>query len=102
MATSKVDTQQMRNIADNVQELAGQYVEKVGELYGVGEELDRMWDGDANDSFNTQMGKDKDIFDKLNSVICSYVRNIRDNAAEYDRSEFEAGQTLKTNTRRRI
>lgn len=101
MALNRVNTQEMRGVANTVEQLASDYVRQVNALYAAGQELDNMWDGDANSKFNAQLGQDQPRFEALNSVIGQYVQVLRDNAEVYDRSEADAVQTLQTNSIRR-
>ena len=101
MALNRVNTQEMRNAANNVEQLAADYTRQVQALYTAGSELDRMWEGDANTSFNAQLGQDQARFEALNRVIAQYVQGLRDNADQYDRSEADAVSTLQTKTIRR-
>ena len=101
MALNKINTQEMRVVANSVEQMAGEYTQYVNKLYEAGSELDKMWDGDANDKFNTQMTEDLPRFNALNKVIEQYVQCLRDNADAYDKSEAEACETLQTKTLRR-
>ena len=101
MALNRVNTQEMRGIANEVEQLASDYTRQVQTLYQTGNDLDKMWDGDANSSFNAQLGQDQARFEALNKVIGQYIQVLRDNAAEYDRSEEDAVQTIQTKTVRR-
>ena len=101
MALNRINTQEMRAVANEVEQLAADYAKQVQMLYEAGGELDKMWDGDANDAFNTQLGQDQPRFEAMNKVIGQYVQALRDSAEVYDASEAEAVQTLKTKTVRR-
>ena len=101
MALNRINTQEMRAVANSVEQLASDYTRKVTDLYSAGQELDKMWDGDANATFNAQLGQDQPRFELLNKVISQYVQVLRENAEAYDKSEAEAVQTLQTNTVRR-
>jgi len=101
MALNRVNTQEMRNIANAVEQLASDYTRQVSALYTAGQELDNMWDGDANNTFNAQLGQDQPRFEALNNVIGQYVQVLRNNAEAYDRNEAEAVQTLHTKSVRR-
>jgi len=98
---SKVNTQGMRGAANDIEQMVFDYVQQVTALYTTGQELDAMWDGDANSKFNAQLGQDQPRFDALNRVVRDYVQALRDNAEAYDRAEAEAVQTLQTKTVRR-
>jgi WXG100 family type VII secretion target len=101
MAQSRINTQEMRGVSNEVEQLASDYTKQVQALYQAGSDLDKMWDGDANSTFNAQLGQDQARFEALNRVIGQYVQVLRDNANDYDKSEADAVQTLQTNTIRR-
>jgi WXG100 family type VII secretion target len=101
MAQSRINTQEMRGVANEVEQLASDYTKQVQALYQAGSDLDKMWDGDANSTFNAQLGQDQARFEALNRVIGQYTQVLRDNANDYDKSEADAVQTLQTNTIRR-
>ena len=101
MAINRINTQEMRAVASSVEQLAGDYTRQVQALYTAGNELDKMWDGDANSTFNAQLGQDQARFEALNRVVAQYVQTLRENAEAYDKSEAEAVQTLQTKSVRR-
>ena len=101
MAANRVNTQEMRGVATGVEELTADYSRQVQALYNAGHELDNMWEGDANSTFNAQLGQDQARFEALNTVISQYIQTLRENAEQYDRSEAEAVQTLTTKSVRR-
>ena len=101
MALNRINTQEMRGVANSVEQLAGDYTRQVQALYEAGGELDKMWDGDANSTFNAQLGQDQARFEAMNRVIAQYIQVLRQNAENYDKSEAEAVQTLTTKTVRR-
>ena len=96
MALNRVNTQEMRGVANAVEQLIADYVRQVKALYQAGSELDSMWDGDANDAFNAQLGQDQPRFESMNRVIGQYVQSLRDSADAYDISEADAVQTVTT------
>jgi len=101
MALNRINTQEMRGVANEVEQLASDYTRRVQDLYQAGSDLDKMWDGDANSTFNAQLGQDQARFEALNNVIKQYVDVLRDNATLYDQSEEAAVQTQVTKSVRR-
>jgi WXG100 family type VII secretion target len=102
MASTRVSTSELRGAADTVEQFAGDYMRQVQSLFDAGRELDQMWNGDANDSFNAQMGQDQPRFEALNTVVGQYVQGLRTSADLYDKAEMAALQTLSTKTVRNI
>ena len=101
MALNRINTQEMRGVANEVEQLASDYTRHVQALYTAGSELDKMWDGDANSTFNAQLGQDQARFEALNKVIAQYVQVLRDNAEQYDKAEADAVQELTSKSVRR-
>jgi len=101
MASIRVSTQVIRGVANEVEGLASQYQTQATNLFNEGRELDTTWDGDANQSFNTQCGRDEPLFNQLKTVFDQYVQALRSFADTYDRSEAEAVQEQQTRTFRR-
>ncbi len=101
-AGTRVTTQKMRQVADQVETYARDFVQRVNDLYNVGQQLDSMWDGDASQRFMTQLGTDRERFEAMNRVLLQYVEALRSNAASYDNAEARAMETLNTNSIRRI
>jgi len=98
---STVNTTGMRTVAGDIEQMANDYTQQVTALYSVGQELDALWEGDANAAFMAQLGQDQPRFEALNTVVKQYVETLRSNADSYDRAEEEAVQTLKSNSVRR-
>ena len=98
---NRVNSQGMRTAANEIENMVGEYITQVTALYSTGQELDAMWDGDASRTFQSQMGQDRALFDKLADVVKQYIETLRSSADSYDRNEAEAVSTLQTNTVRR-
>ena len=102
MAQSRISTQEMRGVANTIEQLAGEYSKQIQALFQTGRELDKMWDGDAGSSFSAQLGQDQVRFESLVRIIGLYLQSLRESAEEYDRSEADAVQTFRNNTIRRV
>ena len=53
------------------------------------EELDAMWDGDANEAFNALVTEDKPKFERLAQMMETYKTAIDTAASKYDSGEAE-------------
>ena len=96
----ETSTQKMRGEAEEVEQLAGQYNTLQQELFAEGRDLDTTWSGDANQSFNARLKNDEPRFGDLFKVINDYVGAVRESADDYDRTEAQVEQEMKTNTKR--
>ncbi|MDR0858018.1 MAG: WXG100 family type VII secretion target [Oscillospiraceae bacterium] len=101
MAATRVSTQVLRSVAEQVEQNVNQYVGYVNDLYTSGNELDSLWDGDANQKFNAQLQNDKPKFDAMQTVLTKYVQTLRENADAYDKAEADAEGIVQTNKTRK-
>ena len=90
-----VDTTGMRTTSNDIEQMANEYTQQVTALYAVGDELDKMWEGDASDSFKTQLGKDLPRFEALSNVVKQYIEAARDFADKYDKTERDLAEGFK-------
>jgi len=95
---NKVNPQAMRAAANDIEQMASEYIQQVTALYSVGQELDGMWDGDASDTFKAQLGQDRPRFDALNTVVRQYTETLRGNADSYEVEEGKYINIIKTKT----
>jgi len=99
---AKVNTQGMRTAATDIEGMVANYETRVQALYDVGAELDQMWDGDASQTFQTQLGSDRPKFAQLATVVRQYIDNINQSATSYDQNEQAAIGILQGNTHRSV
>lgn len=60
------------------------------------EELDAMWDGDANEAFNALVTEDKPKFERLAQMMETYKTAIDTAASKYDSGEAEVKNIVST------
>jgi len=61
----------------------------VNQLWSLTEELNGMWEGDANISFNEMVDADRPRFDRLAGMMETYRQAIEKAAAQYEDGEAE-------------
>ena len=91
---STVNTTGMRTVAGDIEQMANDYTQQVTALYSVGQELDALWEGDANAAFMAQLGQDQPRFDALNTVVRQYIEALRRSAESYVKGEEHHIQIL--------
>lgn len=96
----ETSTQQMRSSASEVTDLANQYNQLQKGMFDEGRELDSMWEGDANQSFMARMKNDEPRFGELFNVIGQYCDAINESADEYDKTEAQVAEEMKSNSKR--
>jgi len=98
MSGTEVLTGSLMEVAADVEELVARYRQSVNKIYVIGQELDPMWDGQANRTFNYQMGSDRDRFDAMAKLLESYIAVLRHNASLYVKAESDVLDVLNTNS----
>lgn len=93
----KVDPAAMAEQAANLDNYAGQWADSVREITALKQELDAMWDGLANDQFNTRWENDLNKYNNLQVVLESYRRAILEAVSKYEEYEQEIANIVKEN-----
>ena len=78
----RVNTDNMRSTATVFQEKINDWNSLVQQLWSLMEELDAMWDGDANEAFNALVTEDKPKFERLAQMMETYKTAIDTAAGE--------------------
>ena len=89
----RVNTDNMRSTATVFQEKINDWNSLVQQLWSLMEELDAMWDGDANEAFNALGTEDKP---KLAQMMETYKTAIDTAASKYDSGEAEVKNIVST------
>ena len=92
----RVNTDNMRSTATVFQEKINDWNSLVQQLWSLMEELDAMWDGDANEAFNALVTEDKPKFERLAQMMETYKTAIDTAASKYDSGEAEAKNIVST------
>ena len=98
MSTIRVTPELMRGTAQSVQAKTDEWRVAVTKIYQLVQEMDAMWDGLGNDSFNMVFNGDRPNFDNLNALMIEYYNAIMRAAQAYDAGEQEVKNIV---TRRR-
>ena len=96
MAGTEVNTGRLLEVAKSVEDIIGRYNSSVNNVYQIGGEIDKMWDGDASRKFMTILGNDRQKFDALTKMLTAYVETLRQSAATYKKAEDEVNGVLNT------
>ena len=83
---------QLESIITQLSNYNGQFQSKVEELAGEQKSLDGMWDGEANEAFNTNFNDDKKQFDTFHSEVEKYVQQLRVIKENYEKAEEKSRQ----------
>ena len=89
MAAIQVTPEMMRSTARNVDSKIVEWNAAVSKIYNLANQMDAMWDGLGNDSFNQVLQSDRPKFDNLNILMSDYSKAIVTAANLYDTGEQE-------------
>lgn len=89
MAAIQVTPELMRDTSKQVDSKIVEWNAAVSKIYNLANQMDAMWDGLGNDSFNVALQNDRPKFDNLNVVMTDYSRAIVTAANLYDSGEQE-------------
>lgn len=92
----RVNTDNMRSTATVFQEKINDWNSLVQQLWSLMEELDAMWDGDANEAFTALVTEDKPKFERLAQMMETYKTAIDTAASKYDSGEAEVKNIVST------
>jgi WXG100 family type VII secretion target len=97
MATTRVTAQKLHQLQTEISSLISQYQSELQKLYTNGQELDSMWNGDANNKWNAKFAANRVAFDNLATLIQKYVSFLAQAEADYARAEEEVSGIVSTN-----
>lgn len=89
MASINVTPELMRSTAKKIDSSIIEWNESVKKIFGLVEEMDAMWDGLGNDSFNIIFKQEEPKFNNLNILMADYTKMVAEAANRYDTGEQE-------------
>ena len=89
MSQITVTPQTMISLAEGIEDKIDERNNSVTAIYRLNDEMDAMWDGTANDTFNQMFQEDSTKFKSLSQVMQEYATAIKTAANKYIQSEDE-------------
>lgn len=96
MAEIKVTPRELRNKAQELQNLNKQFRNEVEKMVGYRTQLDSMWDGEARNAFDRAFDTDKGKWETFAQNIDDYVQKMIESAETYETAEQNNLQTATT------
>lgn len=87
MSMFLVNSSQLRQKADRLEQMNEQFKQAVTALSDSEANLATMWEGDAQKAFRTAFTNDRTKFDEFYKGITLYIQALRAAADEYDGAE---------------
>ncbi|MEF9916843.1 MAG: WXG100 family type VII secretion target [Lachnospiraceae bacterium] len=89
MGQTIVTPEQMNVMATSIEGKIQEWQSAVQKIYQLHAEMDGMWDGTANDSFNLIFKEDEIKFNNLSNIMREYSNAIKTAANNYIAAEEE-------------
>ena len=89
MGKMTVTPQTMNTIANDIENKINDWTDAVQKIYKLKDEMDAMWDGTANDTFNNMFAEDAPKFNNLAKLMQEYSTAIKTAANKYILGEEE-------------
>lgn len=89
-----VDTNYLQMQITEMRDALGRAREGMAEMYDQVNELDAMWDGPANATFNQQFLKDKNMMEEMCSTIEQIIVSMENAKREYEGCESDVRQII--------
>ena len=89
MGKMTVTPQTMNTIANDIENKINDWTDAVQKFYKLKDEMDAMWDGTANDTFNNMFAEDAPKFNNLAKLMQEYSTAIKTAANKYIQGEEE-------------
>jgi len=96
MAFFQVTSRELRNKAENLRGLNGQFRAKCNELDSQEQELCSMWEGEAKNAFDKAFKSDEAQMDNFYNLIEQYCVALENIATKYDQAEMMNTSTAQT------
>ncbi len=90
MAATGIDTSKLNAVAKSLQEVSGNFRTATKKLYETGQQIDKMWTGDASKSFMNTFHNDQQNFEALAKLLDTYSEMLKQSAAIYSKAENDA------------
>lgn len=92
MAIIQVTSARLRETAQELQNLNGQFKNKVQELTGKEQALCQMWEGQAKDAFHAAYTRDSQQMDAFFQLIGQYAQALLEIAERYEQAEMRSAE----------
>lgn len=89
MAKIEVDTNQIQSVLRTFRTTIDDWKERRSLIWSALDEINDMWDGDANDEFNALTNAERPNFENLETALENYYSALDKAAQEYEDAETE-------------
>ncbi len=96
MSMFRVSSSELRQKADQLEQLNAQFKTAVENLVTQEASLASMWEGEAQKAFRAAFNNDRQQFENFYNGIAKYIQALRDAAQKYDEAEAKNLSTAQT------
>ena len=92
----EMNTSTLGRDIDSLENMLGQLETQIEKMYGSITDLDRMWDGPANEAFNHQFSRDYQLCLKMCQVLKELIDSLQHAKTEYEKCEQNVDILIRT------
>ncbi len=98
MSELQVTISTLTSQADELAALNGQFKASIEQLISFENDLNSMWDGEANDAFHTAFTNDQGKMNEFYNLVLQYIEKLRMIAQRYADAEASNAQIASQRT----
>lgn len=92
----EMDTSVLYRDIEELEDRAADLENLVKNIFNSMEELDRMWDGPANDEFSRQFQKDYQFCEGMCKILRQWIQSLKYAGQEYDNCEYSVSSVIRS------
>ena len=96
MSRYSLTAQELQGAITELTASNGQFKNRVSDLLNTQQKLAGMWQGDANNAFNTAFNNDKGQWDTFAQLMDKYIETLQSIKTTYEAAEAANTQTAST------
>lgn len=86
----RIDTSEVKKISSDMNAKIQEYRQKYNEVYTHAKEIERIWDGEARQTYMQKIEGFRNDFEAMVSVLTKYSSNLNIIAERYEKAEENA------------
>lgn len=91
----EINTSTLTGTIENLENATSKLEEQIKKMFQTIEELDQMWDGEANNAFNEQFSQDHKMCQQMCREIREMIDSFQHAREEYDKCESRVDELVR-------
>lgn len=91
----EINTSTLAGTVENLENTTSKLEEQVKKMFQTIQELDQMWDGEANKAFNEQFQQDHTACEEMCQELRQMINSFKHAREEYDKCENRVDELVR-------